>query len=155
NEGAVRIVSFFILAAVMVTVYGVVRRYVFNAPTVIELELTTFLCAVTYLLAGGYAQSRDAHVRVDVLYLRWSPRGRAILRLVTIPIFFGGLCALLWGSADWTIKAMISGEHTGSYWEPPVWPVRLLIPLGALLLILQGIVSVVRDFRIARGKEPS
>jgi TRAP-type mannitol/chloroaromatic compound transport system permease small subunit len=41
------------------------------------------------------------------------------------------------------------GEGTGTPWNPPIWPVKLTIPLAALLLLLQGVANMLRDTGLA------
>jgi TRAP-type mannitol/chloroaromatic compound transport system permease small subunit len=72
--------------------------------------------------------------------------------LITAPIFFVGVALLLWIGAEWTIKAIVKAETSGSIWSPPIWPVRFLIPLGSLLLLLQGLAKSIRDFSKARTR---
>ncbi len=139
-----------VVAATLVVVHGVVMRYVFNAPTIWSLELTIYLCAATYLMGGAYAHLYNFHVKVDIFYERWTPRVRAIIDLATALFFFIGVGVMLWMGAEWTAKAIIKGATSGSIWEPIIWPVRMLIPLGSFLLILQGLAKFIRDFNVAR-----
>ena len=148
-----KIFSFLVLAATIVVVYGVTMRYVFNAPTTWTPELITYFCAATYMIGGAYAQLADSHVKVDALYLHWSARVRAIVDLCTAPFFFAGLAALGLGGAQWTIKAMVGGTTSGSLWDPIIWPMRMLIPLGVFLLVLQGLATYIRNFHTARTGE--
>lgn len=156
SEWTGKVFSFLLLAATAVVVYEVVRRYVFNAPSTFGLELTIYLCAMTYMVGGAYALVYDSHVKVDVLYMRWSPRGRAIIDLIFSPIFFIGIIAMIYAGSMWTAKAIAGGVTSGSTWDPDIWPMRMMIALGAFLLFLQGLAKSIRDFRVARGrKEPS
>ena len=142
--------SFVLLLATLVVLYGVTRRYAFDSPANWELELTIYLCSITYLLGGAFAHRYNTHVKVDILYLRMTPRVRAIIDLCTSLLFFAGVGLLLWQGTEWTYKAIMGGVTSGSIWDPIIWPVRMLIPVGALLLLLQGIVKFIRDLRIAR-----
>lgn len=151
-----KIFSFLLLAATAVVIYEVVRRYVFNAPSTFGLELTIYLCAMTYMVGGAYALVYDSHVKVDVLYMRWSPRTRALIDLIFSPIFFAGIIMLVYIGSVWTIKAITGGVTSGSTWDPDIWPMRMMIPFGAFLLLLQGVAKSIRDFRVVMGrKEPS
>jgi len=155
TEWTARIFSFMMVAASLIIVIEAIRRYAFNSPTIYGLEMTIFLCAVTYLMGGAYALKLGAHVRIDILYNRWSPRTKAIIDLISTPLFFGSLGVLLWWGADWAIEALTEGQTTHSVWAPTIWPIRMAIPLGALLLVLQGIVTTIRDFETARtGRRP-
>lgn len=145
-----KIFSFLILAAMAVVVVEVVRRYVFNAPTVYALPVTIFICAATYLLSGAYALLDDAHVRIDVFYSRWSPRVRGIMDLITAPVFFIGVGVMFWVGSEWTIKAIVLGTGWSGAWLVPIWPVRLFIPVASALLIIQGVAKAIRDFNAVR-----
>lgn len=153
SEYAGKLCSVLLLGAALILVYGVVMRYVVGSPVSWILELTTYLCIPAYMIGGAYAQLVDGHVRVDVLYQRWAPRTRAIVDLIMLPIFYIGLGLLAWYGIDYTITGLVKGETSGTLWDPVVWPIRLLIPLGAVLLMLQGVATYVRCFHIAtRGQ---
>ncbi len=148
-----KVFAWLLLPATLVIVYGVIRRYAFNAPTVIEQDLTTYLCMSTYLLGGAYAQLRNAHVRVDVIYMQFSPRLKAIMELVGIPVFFIGLAVLMWSGIDWTILAIAKHQTAGTEWNPPIWPMRSLIILGSFFLLIQGVATVIRSIGLITGKQ--
>lgn len=145
-----RVFAFLIVIATVQVTGEVIARYVFSAPTYWGLEITIWLCAALYMMGGSYALLNDAHVRVDVFYIRWSPRWQAIVDLVTAPIFFLGVTALFWVSLEWTIKAYLEGTTSLSHWEPPIWPIRGLLVLGSFLLVIQGLSKSIRAFDIAR-----
>ncbi len=123
-------------------------RYIFNSPTIWGYETAIMLGAAIYCLAYPYAQRHQAHVRVDVLYSRLSPRGKALIDV------FGGILAflpvagaLVISSWKWTINAWAIRETlTESFWYPPAYPLRTLIALGFSLLALQGLTQLFRDF---------
>ncbi len=146
------IVSFAILGATVAIITEIVLRYGFGSPTTWGFEAPLYFAAASYLLGGAFAQIDDSHVRVDLLQSRWSPKAKAwVDLLVTAPVFFLGLGILTYSSFGWTVDAYSSGVTSGSRWDPPLWPVRALIPLGAGLLLLQGLASVIRDVQKLRG----
>ena len=149
-----KIFSFLVVAATGVVVYGVIMRYAFNSPLICGLELSIYLCAATYLMGRAYAHLSTSHVRIDLLYRRWSPRLRAIVDLVSAPVFFTSVGAMGWIGVRWTVEALERGVTSGSAWSPVIWPVRLLIALGAILLLLQGIAKFIRDVGTARSADP-
>ncbi len=152
NDLTGKLFSFVVLAATLGVVIEVVLRYAFNAPPVWGLELSIYLCGITYLMGGAYAELSNAHVRVDIIYDRWSPRIRAIIDLVTKPLFFFSVATVLWLGSEWTFEAFVKGTTSGTPWSPPIWPIRSFIALGSLLLLLQGVATSIRDLNIARGK---
>jgi TRAP-type mannitol/chloroaromatic compound transport system permease small subunit len=112
-----------------------------------------YLTAMAYLLGGGYALLHRRHVIVDVVYARFSARTRARLDVVTLLFFVLYLGTLIWAGFVWGWDSIKIGETTGSPWNPPIWPVKLAIPIAAVLVLLQGIANVVRDFKAAM-REP-
>lgn len=148
-----KIFSFLLVVATLQICYELTRRYLFNAPTDWGLELTEFFCATTYVMAGAYAYALDAHIRVDVFYTKWSPRTRAVVDVfVTDLVFFFFCGVLVWQSALWAWEAMTQGITTGTVWDPPVWPLRLVLFVGSLTLFLQGTAKFVRDLIVGFGK---
>lgn len=143
-------VSFLILIATLQISYELVLRYVFNAPTVWGLEMTVYLCGVTYVMSGAFAERYGAHIRVDVFYNKWKLRTRAWFDLLVTDLlffFFGGV--LLWFSGVWFWEAATQGLTSGTIWDPPIWPMRLVIVIGALFLMISGIPKVLRDLAMA------
>ena len=103
--------------------YELVLRYAINAPTQWGLEMTLYLCATTYIMAGAYAERLNAHIKVDVIYNRWSPRGQALFDLIVSGSLFFFFCGLLvWHSAVWFWDGVSQGLTSGTAWDPVVWP---------------------------------
>jgi len=155
NEWCGWVVGYQILFIVVVILYEIVMRDALTAPTVWANETMVYVTAMAYLLGGGYALLHRRHVTVDVLYARLSARTRARLDRVTLVFFVLYLGALIWAGSVWAWDSIKIGETTGSPWNPPVWPVKLAIPLAALLTLLQGIANVIRDVRAAGGSPPA
>jgi TRAP-type mannitol/chloroaromatic compound transport system permease small subunit len=117
----------------------VALRYFFNDPTIWAMDVNTMTFTGICFLAGGYALLHDTHVKLDILYRRWGRRRRVIVDLVTLPLALIAICFVIWKGVDalwWAIK---TNQHGQSYWAPPLWPVKLCLPIGAFLLLLQGL----------------
>lgn len=153
SEWSGKIFSFLWLPVVLVIVYEVILRYVFAAPTIWAHEVMIYLCAMIYIMGGAYTQYLRKHISMDIFYSRYSLRGRAILDLITFPFFCLFVGALLWAGADRAWDAVMIMETTGTHWNPPIWPVLLLIPLGALLLLLQGLSKFIDDLTTVIGRK--
>lgn len=134
-----------ILFVTFAVLYEVIARGAFGQATLWANETTVYLSAMAYLIAGGYALRHRMHVRIDVLYLQFSPRGQFRADLFGFAFFFLYVATLIWvgGASAWT--SFQQGETTGTPWNPPIWPVKLAIPLAGLLLLLQGIANILRD----------
>ena len=74
--------------AVFVYYYEVIARFVFNSPTNWVHESMFLMFGMQYMLSGAYAYREDQHVRVDVIYAKFSPRGKAIADIITSVFFF-------------------------------------------------------------------
>ena len=144
-----KIFSFLAVIVVGVISYEVIARYAFNAPTIWAHETMTFLCGIYYVMGGAYTLYLRQHVKIDVFYVRLSPRAKAIVDLVTFPLLFVYLGVLIWGGTDFAWSSFVSHETTGSTWSPPVYPLKMSVPVGAFLMLLQGVPKFIRDFNVA------
>jgi TRAP-type mannitol/chloroaromatic compound transport system permease small subunit len=140
-----RILSYFVAVMTVLIVIEVVMRYFFNAPTSWNNDLTQMIFGTYAVLAGGFVLMRGGHVNVDILSSHFSPKVQAIIAIVTSPLFFFfcGMLLVYGGSFAW--ESLSAWETTRSAWDPPAWPVKLMIPLGAILLLLQGIATLIRN----------
>jgi TRAP-type mannitol/chloroaromatic compound transport system permease small subunit len=144
-----KIFSFIAVFVVAIIAYDVAARYIFNSPTIWGLEAQTMLSGIYYVMGGAYTLLIKQHVIIDVLYNRLSTRRKAILDLITSPLLFLYLSILIWAGTRLWWGSFINHETTGSMWSPPVWPLTLSLPVGALLMLLQGLSKFIRDFSAA------
>jgi TRAP-type mannitol/chloroaromatic compound transport system permease small subunit len=145
NKWVGKVLSFGVLFMFLMVLIEVIRRYFFNSPTVWGNELTQMIFGAYVVLCGGYILQLGGHVNVDILYSRFSTRGKAITDIITFSLFlmFCGMMLIYGGSLAW--ESLSRFEHSQSAWNPPLYPVKLMIPLGAFLLLLQGIAKLIRD----------
>jgi len=154
NERFGKIISFLTVGMMGTIIVEVVLRYGFNSPTLWAHETAQFLYGSYCILGGAYVLLHKAHVNMDIVYARLSLRKRAILDLATSSLFFLFIVVMLWQGVILASKAVAVLEVTTTAWAPPVWPVKLMLPLAALLILLQGIVRFVRDLETAvTGRE--
>ena len=150
---------FLVLLAVAVITFEVTARYLFHRPTNWGHELMTYLFGIVYIMSGGYAHYHRTHVRVDVIYASRSRKTRAAMDLITSVLFFlvvGVMLYTFW-SFYWSSQNMLGGgtvlgmempgELSLTDWAPPFYPIKFVMPLGAFMLLLQGIVWFIRDLR--------
>ena len=126
----------------------VTRRYLFNSPTAWCNELIQYIFGTYIIVSGGAILLVGGHVNVDILYIRLSPKTKAKLDILTSFIFFlfAGVLTYYGSALAW--ESLITLEHSASTWGPPVYPVKLMLPLGATLLLLQGVAKLIRDILI-------
>jgi TRAP-type mannitol/chloroaromatic compound transport system permease small subunit len=154
SEWTGQIAMFLILGITFVVLYEVVSRDAFAHGTIWSNETSLILFSFYFLLGGAYALRYGAHVNMDAIYSRLSPRKKAILDLSTFVLFLVFCLVVVWigGQDAWqSIEIM---ERSGSVWRVPKYWFKVPIPIGAFLLLLQGLAKLIRDIHIARtGKE--
>ncbi|MFZ1886225.1 MAG: TRAP transporter small permease subunit [Rhodoplanes sp.] len=141
-------VAYWAVISVFVYYYEVLARYVFNSPTNWVHESMFLMFGMQYMLAGAYAYREDQHVRVDIFYASFSPRGKAIADIFTSIFFFIFIGTMLVTGYRFAADAVGLGEVSFTEWAVQYWPVKLMIPIGAALLLLQGISKLIKDVMI-------
>ncbi len=147
-----RFVSYWTLLSIFVYYYEVVVRFMFNSPTNWVHESMFLMYGMQYLLCGAFALRSDSHVRVDVFYTKFSRRGKALADVLTSFFFFVFVGTLLWTGFTYAWQATAIGEVSFSEWGVQYWPIKLTMPIGAALLLAQGVAHLLRDIRILAGK---
>jgi TRAP-type mannitol/chloroaromatic compound transport system permease small subunit len=145
NDWVGRMVSLLVIPLAGLLLMETVMRYVFNSPTLWAGELTQMLFGAFAVLAGGYVLRWEGHVTVDIVYSRLPPRVKRIVDIVTSPLFFMFCGVLLYVGGSMAWDSLTTWEHSESAWNPPVYPVKMMIPLGALLLFLEGLTKLAND----------
>jgi TRAP-type mannitol/chloroaromatic compound transport system permease small subunit len=154
NEWLGKAASYLLVAMMGTICYEVVVRYFFGRPTTWSLELNTYLLCYYCMLGGGFTLLRDGHVSVDIVYGRFSTKTKAILSCVTSIFFFMFAVVLLWTGVDLAYDAFRYQETSGSILDWPLFPSKVLVPVGAALLLLQGIVKFINDLVTAITGKP-
>jgi TRAP-type mannitol/chloroaromatic compound transport system permease small subunit len=141
-------VALWSVIAVFVYYYEVIVRYVFNSPTNWAHEGMFLMFGMQYLIAGSYAMLTESHVRVDIFYANFSPRGKAITDLLTSVFFFIFAATLIWTGWIFAMDSVRQGEVSFTEWGIQYWPVKLVIVLGGVLLFLQGLSRLSKDIAL-------
>jgi len=154
NEQTGKSVSYLIIFLVGVILYEIVVRYLFNSPTIWAHETSQMIYGAYVILLGGYVLQRGGHVNVELLYLRFKPRTRAIIDLFTWLLFFYFCGVLLLKGWEMAWDSFKFRETEPTAFAPPVYPIKMMIPLGAFLILLQGLAKFIKDLTLAiSGKE--
>lgn len=141
--------SFLIYPLLIIVVYEVFMRYVFNSPTTWGFEATTFLYGLHYMFGFAYTDVHDGHVKVDIFTARASEKTQTLIRIITNLIFFMPVMIFM---TLWSFKfAYISTmglEVNSTSWAPPIWPLKILMAFCFLFLLLQGIANLLKDINL-------
>ena len=130
--------------------YSAMSKTFFD-PSLWTLEVAQFTMVAYYLLGGGYSMQIDSHVRMDLLYGRWSDRTKAVVDVVTILFLILYLGFLLYGALSSTEYALQYGEKSYSSWAPRMAPIKIIMCIGIVLMLLQVIATFFKDLAKARG----
>lgn len=120
-----------------VVFYEVIVRYFFNSPTSWSNELAQMLFVIMSCLVGFCLTHDNTHIRVDIFYDMFSDKGKLIVDIITFPIFLLFLGSIAYCGSEFAIDSINKMEHSSSVWGPPIYPVKLFIPLAAFLMIIQ------------------
>ncbi len=143
-------VAFWTINAVCFYFYEVVMRYLFNMPTIWVHESSYLLFGMQYLLAGAFALLHGDHVRVDILYIKLPPRGRVGMDIFTSMFFFIFIIALVGTSWGFFANSYAMDERTVETWGIQYWPVKLMMFVGAVLILLAGVSKLTKDIILYR-----
>ena len=128
------------------TTYEVIVRYAFNAPTDWAFDFSYILYGGLFFMAGAYTLSRGGHVRADMFSRNWPPRVQATVEIVLYVIFFfPGILAMVIAGYHYAYDSFrILEKSINSPIGVPIWQIKLLIPVGAALIAVQGVAEVMR-----------
>lgn len=150
-----RAIAWLLLIMVLATLLVVVLRYALNRGGIVLQETVLYLHATTLMLGIPYALKHDAHVRVDLVYSRLGPRGRTVINLLGHLLFLVPVSlAILVFSQNYVVNAwrILEGSpEVGGL--PAVFLLKTLIPLMAVLLLLQGLAEITRCVLALRRRD--
>lgn len=152
NEKIGRIAVWAVLVSCMVSAVNATLRYLISSSSNAWLELQWYLFAVMVLLGAPFVLKVNEHVRVDVVYARLEPRKQAMVDLFGLVFFLMPAAVLLaWMSWPWFVESFVKNEMSSNAGGLIRWPVKLLIPLGFGLLMLQGVSEIIKRIAFLRG----
>lgn len=151
SERTGEIASWLCVVMMLALVYESAARYIFNAPTKWSLVFVTILVAAVSVCGFAYNERYDANIRIDVIYSRYSPKGKTIFDIVlSLLLFFPLLIMLIYVSIERMLFSFKMHEviQEGVGWMPPVGPLRALIVFGLALFCLQGLAKLISNLRM-------
>jgi len=151
NRAVGRLVMWIVLLMMGVLLYASIVRGAFGISYIWIVETSQMILAAYYLLGGAYSLQLDSHVRMDLLYSRWSPRTQAHVDTVTSLLVIFYLVILLFGGISSTQYAIEYMQKNYSSWAPVLWPIKVVMCIGILLMLLQMIAVFFKDLAKARG----
>lgn len=146
----------------------------FFLPSLWTLEMAQFAMVAYYMLGGPYSILMGSNVRMDLFYGEWSLRRKATVDTVTVLFLIFYLGVLLWGALGSTayslgywgreplafFTGLLTGaeeigrlERSSTAWRPYIWPIKVIMIVGLVLMLLQALSELFKDIARARGLE--
>ena len=150
-----RVVMYLIFVMIGVLLLGSITRNILNMPLSWTVEMAQFIITAYYIAGGAYSMILREHVRMDLLYERFSEKNRARVDVVTTFFLLFYLVIMLIGSVSSTMYAIEYGQRNFSQWNPSMIPIKLIMVAGIFLMILESISFFFKDLAIATGNKIS
>lgn len=155
NEKIASWARWIMVVLIIVVVYDVLMRYIFNAPTIWAFELALILGSTGYMLSWGEVERVGMHLRVDVFYVKCSPRWQALINIMgTVIAWYPVYVVYMIVGIKWALRAWrINEVMVESYWYPPAAPTRTLIIIGLTMACAQITVSLIKNIHVLKTGE--
>ena len=151
NRRVGRFIMYGLFVIMAILLWSSLSKTFFN-PSLWTLEMAQFAMVAYYILGGPYAVQTDANVRMDLFYGSWSMRRKAWFDVFTVFFLLFYLAVLLWGGIDSTIYSFqYRGERSPSAWRPYLWPIKVIMVAGIVLMIFQAVSEFFKDILRLRG----
>ncbi len=154
SEWSGKAVSWLVLLLIAELVYETLSRYFFGKPTKWSYDITYMLYGTLFMIGTAYTLLLDQHIRVELFHEKFSLKTRRIIEIICyLVLFFPAMILLLYRAIDYTVEAWKIGERCReSYWAPPIYPYKTVLPIALLFLLLQGVAQFVRQIESLRRK---
>ncbi len=152
-----RHIRWLILAAVLVSAINAIIRKLFDTSSNAWLELQWYLFGAVFMLAAAYVLQRNGHVRIDVVSSRLTGRLRQWIDLFCHIVMLLPLAVIMiWLSIPFVIESYQSGEISSNAGGLTIWPSKLFVLLGFVLLLFQAISEIIKRIGFLTGslREP-
>lgn len=155
NERFGRVADWLVLAACAISAGNAFVRYGVSWSSNALLEAQWYLFAGIVMLGAAYTLFRNEHVRVDLLYGWVGPRTRLWIDILGLLVFLLPAMALLaWMTWPFFLDSFLRGETSSDAGGLIRWPVKLMMPLGFALVLMQGVSELIKRIAVLRGIDP-
>ena len=146
-----KLVGWLIIPLIFGLTYEVISRYVFNAPTEWAFDISYMINGSLGMLGAAYTLYKNGHIRTDMLYERWSTRRKGWVDAISyLFLFFPGIFFFFVAGLEAAIHSWTILETSdASPWRPPLYPFKTVIPLSAILLLIQGVSEFLKSLHAA------
>ncbi len=157
NEKIGKASASLIFVFMILMVYEVIARYFFKNPTIWAHEVCGFIFAAYVALTGGWVLLEKGHVAVDIIYQHFPRKIKYFADMVVSLTGFFMFSLLFWQGYKFAWHAIKTNQHSHTLFAPPMWPVKIMIPIGALLFLIQLSANLTRSiiaYKAANSNSP-
>ncbi|MFC3568214.1 TRAP transporter small permease subunit [Paracoccus sp. TOH] len=152
NSAIGRSASWLILVAVLVSAGNAIIRKVLNTSSNAWLELQWYLYGAAFLGAAAYTLKENEHIRIDIIYGMWKRRRQHWIDLIGHVFFLMPFVTLMiWYLYPWVLRSWRSGEVSTNAGGLILWPAKMLLLVGFVMLFFQGISEIIKKIAVMRG----
>ena len=144
---------YLVFVMIVILLYEPIARNLFGKSSIWAVEMAQFTMAAYYLLGGGFSLLLKGHVRMDLLYGRWSEKTQATVDAFTSLFLIFYLVFLLVGAYSSIEYAIMYGQRNRSAWAPLMAPIKIIMGTGVVLMLLQVIATFFKDIAKVRGEK--
>lgn len=153
NRRVGRVAMYGIFAMMAILLWSSISK-VFFSPSLWTLEMAQFAMVAYYILGGPYSIQMGSNVRMDLFYGSWTDGRKAWVDAFTVLFLIFYLVVLLWGGIDSTIYSFqYGGERSATSWRPYLWPIKMIMVTGIVLMLLQAVSELFKDILRICGDE--
>ncbi len=146
------VASWLVLLACLVSAGNATIRYLISNSSNAWLELQWYMFGGMVLLGAAYTLKVNEHVRVDLIYGMVSDRTRHWIDLLGGAVFLMPMCLIMiWFTWPWFWQSWVLNESSNNAGGLVRWPIKLLLPVGFGLILLQGISEMIKRAAALRG----
>ena len=165
-----KIFAWLTLFLIYAMIHEVIGRHFFNRPTLWSYDISRMLAGALFMLGAAYALSKGIHIRADFLYRNWSVKNQAKVDLSLYLLFFiPGFVVFFYVSFDYAYTSICGRSNLeeclggkmriqramDTTWMPIMWPLKSCMPIGAFLLLVQGISEILKTYyAFMKGRWP-
>ncbi|WP_170391474.1 TRAP transporter small permease subunit [Ruegeria arenilitoris] len=152
NRWIGRVVMYGIFVMMGILLWSSISK-TFFLPSLWTLEVAQFAMVAYYILGGPYSIQMGSNVRMDLLYSEWSHRRRAWADAITVLFLIFYLGVMIYGGFDSLSYSLQYGERSPTAWRPYLWPIKVIMVVGLILMLLQAISELFKDILRLKGDD--
>jgi len=138
-------ISFFLIIIMLTTLFEIISRYFFNSPTIWVWGVNKQIFALIIFLGGGYHLLHRQVIVADILYERFSEKGKRIADVISFIIFLLFYGVLLWKGTNMAYRSIMQREYSQDFFSLPLFPIKTFLPIGTFLIIIQWGIMFIRN----------